>query len=124
MGRYAAGEAPGRTCPCQIFEMGLRRLAFRYRLIGIFVTELVEGEAAGFRDLDGAGKRLFVAFEQARHFFWRFQMPLRIGFKFEPCLVDGAFLADAGEHVLQGAPMRGVIEHGVGGDEGRACAFR
>ena len=82
--------------------MGLRRLAFRHRFIRVFVTELVEREAAGFGDLDGAGKRLFVAFEQARHLFWRFQMPLGIGFEFQSGLVDGAFLADAGEHVLQG----------------------
>ena len=101
MRRNAIGETPGGTGPSQIFEVGLRRLAFRHRLIGIFVAKLIEGEATGFGDLDGAGKCLFVAFEQARHFFRRFQMPLGIRFELKTGFVDGAFLADAGEHVLQ-----------------------
>ena len=51
-------------------------------------------------------------------------MPLGIGFELQPCVMDRAFLADAGEHVLQGPAVGGVIEHGVGGDEGKAHARR
>ena len=65
-----------------------------------------------------------MAGEQPRHLLAGFEMPLGIGFEREPCLVDGAFLADRGEHVLERAAMRGVIEHGVGGDEGQAGSLR
>ena len=41
--------------PGEIFEMLLRGLAFRHRLVGIFVFQFAEREAAGLRDLDGAG---------------------------------------------------------------------
>ena len=51
-------------------------------------------------------------------------MPLRIGFEAEARFGNRAFLADAGEHVLQGAPVRGVIEHRIGGDQGGAGALR
>ena len=49
-------------------------------------------------------------------------MPLGIGFELEPGFGNRAFLADAGEHVLQGAPVGRVIEHRIGGDEGNASA--
>ena len=114
----AAGEAPGGALPGEIFEMRLRRLALGHRLVGIFVFQLVEGEGAGIGDLDGAGERILMAGEQPRHLLRRFQMPLGIGFELQPCVMDRAFLADAGEHVLQGPAMGGVIEHGIGGDEG------
>ena len=102
--------------------MRLRRLAVGHRLVGIFVFQLVEGEGAGVGDLDGAGERIFVAGEQPRHLLRRFEMPLGIGFELQPSVMDRAFLADAGEHVLQGPAMGCVIEHGVGGDEGKAHA--
>jgi hypothetical protein len=107
-----------------IFEMRLRRLALGHRLVGIFVFQLVEGKSAGVGDLDGAGERLFVAGEEPRYFLRRFQVPLGIGLEFQPRLVDRAFLADAGEHVLQGAAVGRVIEHGAGGDEGKTHACR
>ena len=61
--------------------MRLRRLALGHRLVGIFVTKLVEREGAGFGDLDGALERILVAFEQARHLVRRFQVALGIGFE-------------------------------------------
>ena len=59
--------APGRALPGQVFQMRLRRLALRHRLVGIFVFQLVEGEGAGVGDLDAAAERVLMAFEQARH---------------------------------------------------------
>src|SRR5262245_64427736 len=49
-------------------------------------------------------------------------MPLGIGLEFQPSVMDRAFLAHAGEHVLQGAAVACVIEHGAGGDEEKAHA--
>ena len=100
--RDAVREAPCRALPGQVDKMRLRRLTLRHRLIGIFVAKLVEREGAGLRDLDGPLERILVAFEQARHFVRRLQVPLGIGFEAEARLVNGAFLADAGEHVLEG----------------------
>jgi hypothetical protein len=63
-----------------------------------------------------------MAGEEPRHLLRRFDMPLGIGFEAEAGLGNGTFLADAGEHVLKGAAVRGVIEHRIGGDERCACA--
>ena len=63
-----------------------------------------------------------MAFEQARHLLGRFDMPLGIGLQAQARVVDRAFLADAGEHVLQGTAMGRVIEHAAGGDEGNTDA--
>ena len=120
----SVGETPGSALPGEIFQMRLRGLAMRHRLVGIFVFQLVEGEGAGVSDLDGAGERIFVAGEEPRNFLRRFQVPLGIGLELQPSVMDRAFLADAGEHVLQGAAVACVIEHGAGGDEGKANARR
>ena len=73
---------------------------------------------------DGAGERLLMAGEEPRHLLRRLRVPLGIGFEFQPSVMDRAFLADAGEHVLQRPAVGGVIEHGTGGDEGKAHACR
>ena len=122
LGRDAAGKAPSRALPGQIFQMRLRGLAWRHRLVGIFVFQFVEGEGAGGGDLDAAAKRVLMAGEQTCHVLRGFDVALGIGFKLEPCFGNRAFLADAGEHVLQGTPVGGVIEHRIGGDERDAGA--
>src|SRR5262249_51152860 len=48
------GIAPFRALPSQVGEMLLRGLAWRHRLVGIFVLELLEREAAGLRDRHAA----------------------------------------------------------------------
>ena len=77
----AGGEAPCCALPSQLRQMRLRRLAVRDRLVRIFVTKLVEREGAGVGDLDGAAKRILVAFEQPRDLMRRFQLALGIGFE-------------------------------------------
>ena len=57
-----------RAGPGQIFKMLLRGLAFRHRLVGIFVLQFAEREAAGLGDLDGAGDGVGKILEQPRHF--------------------------------------------------------
>src|SRR5215510_793934 len=101
----AAGKAPGSTLPGEIFKMRLRRLALGHRLVWIFVFQLIEREAAGVGDLDGAGERVLVAGEQPPHFLRRLEMPLGIGLEFQPSVMDRAFLAHAGEHVLKTAAV-------------------
>ena len=75
------------------------------------------------RDLDRAGDGVGPAGEQARHLGGRLQVPLGVGFEPQARLVDRAFLADAGQHVLQRAAVRRVIEHIVGRDDRRAEPF-
>ena len=65
-----------------------------------------------------------MAGEEPGHLLRWLQVPLGIGFEFQPSVMDRAFLADAGEHVLQRPAVGGVIEHGTGGDEGKAHACR
>ena len=66
--RDAVGEAPVGAFPGELFQMRLRCLAGRRRLVGVFVDELVEVERARRGDLQRACERFLVAAEQARHF--------------------------------------------------------
>ena len=100
--------------------MLLRRQAIRHRLAGIFVAQFIEREAAGIGQLRGILQRLRPAPEQPLHLVGRFQMPLGIGLQAEAGFLDRHMLADAGQDVLQRAPLRRVIEHIVGGDQGQA----
>ena len=63
-----------------------------------------------------------MAFEQACHLLGLLDMSLGIGFEAKARVVDRAFLADAGEHVLKGTAMGRVIEHATGGNQGNADA--
>ncbi len=117
LGRNAARIAPRCAVPGEIAQMTDRRLARRYRLMRIIVSEVAElerdaiGEPHGLRD--GVGR---VA-EQACHLRRRLQVPLGIGFQELARLVDRHMLADAGDDVLKLAPRRLVIEHVVDGQQ-------
>ncbi len=108
------------SCPCQVFQMLLRGLAWRHRLIGILVFELIKrkidaaGKPHGFRD------RFRHIAKQPRHFMRGLEMAFRIGFKALADGVDRGLLANAGQHILQGAPCGMVIQHLVGGQERHA----
>ena len=93
--------------------MGDRRLARWDRLVGIFVFQLrqVEGDAVRERHRAGHGRR--PAGEQPGHLGRTLQVALGVGLERQARLVDGGLLADAGEDVLQRAPLRTVIEHVV-----------
>ena len=118
--RHALGIAPVGAEAGEPLQLLLCRAAVAGRLVGIFEAELVEAEAAGLGDRDRAGDRFGMVAEETRHLRRRLQMPLGVGGEAKARLVDGAMLADAGEHVLQGSPRRIVHVHVVGGDERRA----
>ena len=61
--------------------------------------------------------------EQALHFLRRLEVPLGIGLEQVPGLGDSGLVPDRGHHVLQGAAMRGVVEHVVGGEDGEAIGL-
>src|SRR5215210_4874365 len=67
--------APARVVPGEILEVLLRGLAGRDRLLGVFVFQLAEGEAAGFRNLDRAGDRVGVVLKEAGHLLRALEMP-------------------------------------------------
>ena len=56
--------------------------------------------------MEGSG----VPLEQTLHLGWIFQMPIRIALQPVARSVDRAALPDAGDHILQPAPIRMVIE--------------
>ena len=106
--------------PGQVFQMLLRGLARRHRLVRILVFELIEreidaiGKAHGFRD------RVRQIAEQPRHFVARLEITFGIGLEPLADRLDRGLLADAGEHILQ-RPARGmVIQHLVGREQRHA----
>ncbi len=62
--------------------------------------------------------------EQARDLGGRLEMALGVGLEEKTRLVDRGVLADAGEHVLQRAPLGHVVEHVAGRDQGHAATPR
>jgi hypothetical protein len=122
-GRRSIRVTALQPLPGQPFEPRLQVFAVGRDLIGIFVGQFFEAERAATREFSRVGDRLRVVREQPRHFTWAFQMPLGIATKPEARLVYGARLADAGEHILQAAARRIMIEDVVGRDEGHARGF-
>ena len=120
--RHAVGIAGRRAQPGEMDEL-LLGLAPRLRqLIGIFVAQLVEGEAAALGDLHRPGQRLGMIGEEQGHLRRGFHMPLGIGEEAIARLLDGAMLADAGQHILQ-RPARGNMGMDiVDGDQRRGGA--
>ena len=112
--------APGRALPGQIGQMGDGGLARRHGLIGIFVFELAQIKGDARDDLEGLGDGVRPFREQAGHFGGRFDVPLGVGLQPQARFGDRALFADAGQHVLQGAPFGTVIEHVIGRDHRRA----
>jgi len=122
-GRRSIRVTALKPFPGQPFEPRLRVFAVGRDLIRIFVGQFFEAERAAACEFSRVGDRLRVVRKQPRHFACAFQMPLGIAMKPEARLVDGACLADAGEHILQAAARRIVIEDVVGRDEGHARGF-
>ena len=110
--------------PRQIGEMFLRRLAGRYRLVGIFIFEFVQRETAGVGDFGAAGDRFGTDGEERCHIFWRFEMALGIDGKPKARFGEGAFLADAGDDIGKRPAFRLMIEHIIEGDERRPMRDR
>ncbi len=120
--RHAGGIALGGAFPAQPLEPGLRRRAVGRGLVGVFVAQLVEIEAAAFGDLDAGAYGLRMGAKQPRHLLGRLQVALGIGGEAKARLGDGAAFADAGHDVLQASPLRRVVEHVVGSNQPQAPA--
>ena len=115
-GRGTLWIDPGGPLPGQLFQRRLRAQPGDQRLLWILVAEFVQAEAAALYDLQGPLERLGMAGEQARHLFGPLQVAVGVALTPEPHVVDGAALANAGDHVLKDAPIRGGEENVVGHD--------
>ena len=114
-------DHPAKICvdagPGQVFQMLLRGLARRHRLVRILISELVEreadaaGKAHGFRDC------LRIIAKQPRHFMRRLEVAFGIGLQPPADGVDRGLLANAGEHILQRTARGMVVQHLVGREQ-------
>jgi len=118
---HAARVAPGRACHRSALQHGLSghvgrgNLVWRGGLVGVLVAQVVEREAGALGQLHAAGQRRGVALEQPQRFPGRAQVAVEGAFAPEAGVFDGAALADAGQHVLQDAALRHVVQHVAGG---------
>ena len=119
--RGARRIAPGGARPGQAFQFLLGRIARGHRVDRVLVAQLVKGEVAHGGDVSRAGDGIGPVGEQARHLVRGLEVALGVGVKPVAGLKDGAVLADAGEHVLQGPAGGAVGVHVIGGDEGHAA---
>ncbi len=78
----------------------LRRLPFRNRFLGIFVTQLVEAEPAALDDFEAALDSIPITAKQPRHLLGRFQMAFGIGGETIADFPNRAAFADARQHIL------------------------
>ena len=102
----------------------LRRLAARGRHRGIFVPQFIEVEIAARDDLEGPRDGRLMTAKEARHFIRAFQMPFGVRIEPPAGLPDRAFLANAGQDILQGPAFGVVLAHIAGGDQGDADSLR
>ena len=100
-----SGNRSAAPLPGQLGQALLRGLPFRDRLLGIFVTQLVEAEAAALDDFEAALDRVLMAAKQPRHLLRRLQMALGIGGEAIAGFGNRAAFADAGQHILQRPPL-------------------
>jgi len=100
--------------PGQIFQMALRGLARRHRLVGILIFELVKRERNAAGKPHGLCDCLREVAKQPRHFSRRLEVALRIGLKTLADGVDGGLLANAGQDILQRTARGMMIQHLVG----------
>ena len=108
--RNAVGVAFARQMPGQLFQVALRRLSGRNRLVGVFVAQFFKIEGDAFYDLHGASDGLRVGREEALHLGSGLEMPLGIAFKAEACVGNRAFLTNADQYVGQRLAKGMVIE--------------
>ena len=102
--------------------MFVGREAGRDRLVGVFVGEFIEREAAALDDFQAAFHRLRMRAEQAGDLRGGFQMAFGVGGECAAGGGDGDLQANAGHHVVQRAAVGRVVEHVVGGDQRHAAA--
>ncbi|MCC2666077.1 MAG: hypothetical protein K0S35_3999 [Geminicoccaceae bacterium] len=122
LARQAVRIAQGGALPGQLLEVLLHAHARGRRVDRVVVAQLVQGKAAGVDDLEAACERFRMAAEPAQDLGRRLQVALGIRFEAEARLVDGAVLADAGQHVLERPALGDVVEHVAGREERRAAA--
>src|SRR6201998_4422823 len=84
------------TLPGKIDQALLRRLPFRNRLLGVFVTQLIETEPAALDDFEGALDGVQAVAKEPRHLLRRFQMALGIGRETIAGFSNRAAFANAG----------------------------
>ncbi len=106
----------GRPLPGEPFQRRLDAEARYDRLLGILVLQFAQGKRAAPRDLDGAGERLGVGFEQAVHFLGVLEISVGMALAVKTDVVDRLVMADAGDDVLELATA-GFVEKGVVGDD-------
>ncbi len=120
----AAGIAFRRALPGMGGEGFMRRGVGRVRLVGIFVSQFIEGKPAPGGNFKGPRHRVFIALVEALNFGPALEMAFRIGAEAIARLGDPAFLADAGEHILQRLAFRRVIEAVADAHQRRAYLLR
>ena len=115
--RHAVRIAPARALLGEGDERFLRGGETRADFVRILVGEFVEREAAACEEAQRLGDRLRRGAEQARHLVRRFQVALGIRFETAAGRVESEMRADAGDDVLQRAPLGRVVEHVAYRDE-------
>ena len=111
---HAVGVRARGAVPGQRFQRLLRRLPGNAHLGGILVAQRVERKPAPLDDFQRAGNGVRMAGEQPRDFVRRLQVAVRKPLAPEAGGINRAPLADAGEHVLQDAAPRSVVQHVAG----------
>ena len=125
--RHPVRIASRGAFPGQLLQGLLRREGRVLDLGRILITQFAQIERAALDDLQGARDGVRMPGEEPRHFLGRSEIAIGAALATKADLVDGASLADAGQHVLQHATLRRVIEHVAGrhgGDARRGSGFR
>ncbi len=108
--------ASGGALPGHRLQKALLGFTVGDRVAGKAVTEIGEGEPAALGDFVAARHRGGQVAKQGGHFFRSLEKAFGVAGQPAADLVDRDPGADAGEHVVGGASIRGGVAHVVAGD--------
>ena len=117
LGWNAVGKARTRRRQREMLQPVLRVPSLGYRLVRIFIFQVVEREVDPGEQPLALGHRLGPIAEQPGHLARILQMPLAIRGESQPRPLDGDAVADAGDDVVQRPVARLGIQRVAGGEQ-------
>ena len=95
-----------RCFPHQMRQPVIGLPAAGYRLVRVFITQIIEGKFYAFKKPGGFSQCAGIPAEQMRHFCWRFKVTLGICLQHVASGLNRSAKADGGQDVVQRTAFR------------------
>src|SRR5690606_27377800 len=103
--------------PGEVFQFFHRAPPLADNLLGIDILELIQRKTASISQRQAMGKGFWILPKKAVHLLHRLEVAFSISMEPESSVMDGTFLSDTGQHILQLPPPGIVVMHIVERDK-------